>query len=184
MKFHLCWLLACLTCNYLFAQDSTASLKARQLKGNLTFLGAGLNYEQRIYNSATVNLEAQISTSLGYSGNDYNGSHWSYALTPMFSAEFRQYYNFARRQAKGKTSRNNAGNFFSFTAGFRTESLAYSGADPGAGVMLIPAWGIQRNWGKRISFEGRFGWEFSKNNRENSWEDIPNIRLSVGYVIF
>ncbi|MCW3462597.1 hypothetical protein [Chitinophaga nivalis] len=165
------------------AQDSL-DRKASQFKANLNLLGVGLHYEWRVYRTATMNLEAGIDFSFGYAGSDMNGSHWGYIFTPVVSGEFRQYYGLRRSAAHGRKIRNNAGNFFSLTAGYSMVPLIAKNKEMDAMYSIAPAWGIQRSWGKRINFDVRFGWALRYISRTGSWDGFPSTRLGVGYVIW
>ncbi|MBS0026042.1 hypothetical protein ACTJJ0_10835 [Chitinophaga sp. 22321] len=165
------------------AQDELAR-KPSQLKANVSLLGLNANYELRLLKYATLNLEAGIDMGLAYSYSDYMGSRWAYAMLPDFSGEARQYYGIARREARGKRIDNNAGNFFSVAVGYRTLPIVAKDYYESAYGYIIPAWGMQRSWGKHFSFEGRFGWMFSPRSYNTGAVNALVARLQVGYVIW
>lgn len=158
--------------------------KSSQLKANVAFIGLGANYELRLLKYTTLNLEAGVETGLSYSYSSYFGSQWGYALLPNFSGEVRQYYGIARREARGRRVDNNAGSFFSVTAGYKTEPIAYKDYYEGAYAYATPAWGMQRSWGKHFSFEARFGIRFSPVEYSDGAINALDARVQVGYVIW
>ncbi|WP_142684377.1 hypothetical protein [Chitinophaga polysaccharea] len=150
------------------------------MKANLSLLGVNANYELRLLKYSTLNLEAGVEMGLSYSNSSYFGEDWEFAAYPVFSAEFRQYYGIARRAEKNKRIDNNAGNFFSLTGGYIGEPLTSTKYSTGS-VFITPAWGMQRSWGRRFSFEGRFGLTFFPKE----YADVvqPSIRINFGYII-
>lgn len=157
--------------------------KPGQLKANLSLLGVNANYELRLLKYSTLNLEAGVEMGLSYSNSSYFGEDWEFAAYPVFSAEFRQYYGIARRAERNKRIDNNAGNFFSITGGYMGEPLTSTEYYYSTGsVFITPAWGMQRSWGRRFSFEARFGVTFLPDDGYNDTVQ-PSIRINFGYII-
>lgn len=156
--------------------------KPRQLKANVSVLGVNANYEMRLFKYSTLNLEAKIDMGLLHWSNSDYGNEWEFLACPVYSAEFRQYYGIARRARKNKRTDSNAGNFFSITGGYQGESFRTTKYYYSQGVAFFtPAWGMQRSWGRRFSFEGRFGLTFFPED----YADVvqPSIRINFGYII-
>ena len=177
--------LVLLTCMHVNAQEEY-TLKPGQLKANISIPGLSASYELRLFPYSTLNLEAGIVMAVGYSDLKYDGFRWLYAALPVFSGEVRQYYGLSRRAAKGKHMNNNAGNFFSLTGGVRAApvfSKNFYVQDERSYGFIIPAWGMQRSWGKHISFEARFGWIFKPVYYYMEAKNAPSVRLNFGYVI-
>ncbi|MBO9728973.1 MAG: hypothetical protein J7623_10085 [Chitinophaga sp.] len=159
--------------------------KPSQLRANISLLGLGANYELRLAKFTTLNLDAELGMGLSYSSGMYTGSHWGYALVPDFSAGVRQYYNIARRERKGKRIDNNAGSFFTLRGGYITSPIASNEYyTEGGYAYFVPAWGMQRSWGKHFSFEAQFGIRFSPVEYSDGAINALDARLKVGYVIF
>jgi hypothetical protein len=171
-----------LVCLHVSAQEDLWR-KPHQLKANVSLLGVNANYELRLLKYSTLNLEAGVEMGVSYSNSSYFGEEWEFALYPVFSAEFRQYYGVARRAARNKRTDNNAGNFFSFTGGYQGRPITTTDYYYSSGTAIFtPAWGMQRSWGRHFSFEGRFGVSFVP---DVSYDNpvYPSVRISVGYVI-
>ncbi|WP_209855561.1 hypothetical protein [Chitinophaga sp. OAE865] len=156
--------------------------KPGQLKANLSLLGVNANYELRLLKYSTLNLEAKIDMGLLFRSSGDYGNEWDFLACPVFSAEFRQYYGIAHRAGRNRRIDNNAGNFFSITGGYMGQPLIstkdyYSASS----AFFTPAWGMQRSWGRRFSFEGRFGLTFFPKE----YADVvqPSIRINFGYII-
>lgn len=156
--------------------------KPGQLKANVSLLGVNANYELRLLKYSTLNLEAGIELGVSYSNSSYWGEEWEFALYPVFSAEFRQYYGIARRAARNKRIDNNAGNFFSFTGGYQGRPITATDNYYSGTAVFTPAWGMQRSWGRHFSFESRFGVSFVPGDVDDNTV-YPSVRVSIGYVI-
>lgn len=156
--------------------------KPRQLKANISVLGLGASYELRLLKYSTLNLEAGVEMGVSYSNGYYSGESFDYAIYPSFSGEFRQYYGIARRAARYKRTDNNAGNFFSVTIGYQATPFYSTIYYNNGSAFIIPAWGMQRSWGRHFSFEGRFGLQFAPNQGFENYV-YPSARISFGYVI-
>jgi hypothetical protein len=183
-KWHLLSALLLLAFLHVNAQQELER-KSSQLKVNIALLGLNANYELRLLKYTTLNFEAGVDMGISYS-NDTGGSYWAYALVPNFSGEVRQYYGIARRAANGRRVDNNAGSFFSLTGGYAAQSISSKNYHEQTYGYVIPAWGMQRSWGKHFSFEARFGWTLSpKDYGYNSTAIDPlSARMQVGYVIW
>ncbi|MGO4289269.1 hypothetical protein [Chitinophaga sp. RAB17] len=158
--------------------------KPSQLRANFSVLGLGANYELRLLKFTTLNLDAEVGMGVSYSYSDYMGSDWGYAIVPDFSVGIRQYYNIARREKKGKRIDNNSGNFFTVRGGYMANPIAANDYYEGNYAYFVPAWGMQRSWGKHFSFEAQFGIRFSPVEYENGAINALDARLKVGYVIW
>jgi hypothetical protein len=158
--------------------------KWNQLKANVSLVGLGANLEHSIGEQTTINFEAGVNFGFSYSKSAVWGSNWGYILSPAVSGELRHYYGLRRRVARDKATRNNAGNFLSFTTGYKALPIWSKYINDSPVLYLVPAWGMQRSWGKRINFEARFGPAVKYTPDTDNWTVSPNIRLNVGYVIF
>lgn len=160
-------------------QTDTSKLKSSQLKANLNFIGASASYELRIARNTTLYTEAMIDGGFNWSSN----FGWGYALTPGVAAQVRQYYNLRKRESRGKSIRNNAGNFFTLGLQYRFDPIAYDKINNNAMLVFTPAWGFQRNLGKRFSFETLLGLDFGKDLVEDQDDTTLHFRLKFGYVL-
>ncbi len=174
--------LALLLAGILNAQDLTY-VKKKQLKANVSFLGLDINYENRITKHSTINFEAGFNFGFSYSKSIFFGNNFSYIVSPTFSAEYRNYYNILKRIKNNKTTINNSGNFWSFTTGFKTRSIIAQNTYDSPVLYLVPAWGIQRSWGKHFNAEARFGVAIKYATVGANWSGSPNVRISIGYII-
>lgn len=167
-----------------FAQDSTSYLKSGQLKVNAILLGGSLSYEQKISNTSTINFEGSIGYGFAYRNSSFDGQDYLYSISPAFSIEGRHYYHFKQRLAKHREISNNSSNFWSLQAGYvfkpvsKSEGYTYSDA-----LLVMPAWGIQRNLGANFSFELLLGLQAGYYVSSDSWFIRPGTGLKIGYVI-
>ncbi|WP_142687464.1 hypothetical protein [Chitinophaga polysaccharea] len=164
------------------AQDKQeTTIKKDQIKAGIVVLGAGLNYEKKIFPQTTLNLNAELSYGFGRSNlNSTSGTY--YALTPILSVEGRQYYNTFKRSRKGKRINNNSGSFWAIATGIKTSPLTSNKYYESPVIFWIPSWGIQRSLGNKFTFSTQLGWAFKYSTIEKEWASSPNIRIGIYYI--
>jgi len=127
-----------------------------------TFFGPGISYEKKIGKFQTLFGRAFINTSfsIGYSSSLGNIS--SITFDPALSIQYRYYYNYYKRQKKGKMTEQNSLNYLSptFETIFSKNRISTSDniennlrAINTVGLV----WGIQRNYKKRFSLDLNLG---------------------------
>jgi hypothetical protein len=109
------------------------------------------------------------------------------AITPVFTLEPRYYYNLKRRDAKGRRTANNSGDYLTIKLSY--SMYEFNSNQPGKGLnnlFIIPMWGLRRSYGKHFNFEtgAGLGEAFYLNN--SSAGQIRNLLVAdlqfrVGY---
>lgn len=152
-------------------QAQTITVENHLLKVN--GLVPGLSYEARLAARRTFHTEAGFTiTSIGYSSLYGSVTDFRFFL----SAGLRQYYNFAKREGKGKTITGNSGNY----VGLRV--LAYGeDLDTEAPKYIVPGlvWGLQRTYALRWNLGVELGIGYLLQNNQNYPTLISSFR--VGY---
>lgn len=164
--------------------DSANMVKSKQLKINASIIGLSISYEKSISRNLTINYEAGLSYSFYVGGGALYGKRFGYELSPIFSIENRWYYNLNERYRKGKKITNNSGNFLSIKAGYRASPITSKNLYDNPALVIIPAWGIQRNIGKKISFELAPGYAFILDTQRNEWSKSINLSIKFGYILY
>jgi len=151
----------------------------------ITFLNPGLSYEKAIGGFSSLYAQAYINLSfgLGYSSS-LGGTSFFYA-DPAATLQYRYYYNFKKREKKGRRTNMNNLNYIcaisqlNFTKG-RIEESDYTEEDLRAITTLGAAWGMQRNYPKRFSLDLSLGlgYFFGKATRDDGMGGI--ITPTVG----
>lgn len=124
----------------------------------LTFLNPGISYEKAIGEFETIYGQAFMNTSAYFSYSDALGSSAGVYFDPALTLQYRYYYNFRRREAKGKRTELNSLNYLSGMAEsvFSKARLAseYLEEKKLRAINKIGiAWGMQRNYKKRFSLD-------------------------------
>jgi hypothetical protein len=139
------------------------------------FLDPGISYEKRIGKLQSLYGQAFLSTSayIGYS--DALGNTSEINFYPALALQYRYYYNWAKRNAKGKRTEMNSLNYISAI----TETAFYKENVTGQNDLrnlntLGIAWGLQRNYPKRFSLDLNFGlgYAFTKETTINDTGDF------------
>ncbi|GAB3431745.1 hypothetical protein [Niabella aquatica] len=184
----------CLVFVFLFGQANAQQqqLLKKNWKAGIQLFGVGANYEIPIASQTSINFEASVN--YGFAMKDSRFSFYgtpinevsddlTQVIAPAFSTEIRQYYNLKKRVRNNKSTLNNSGSFFSLTGGVKPKGFYSKNGTDELNFSFIPAWGMQRNVGKRINLDGRFGFGATYGNESKEWEGSINIRLGVAYVI-
>jgi len=158
-------------------------LKSSQLKANLVVLGASASYEKSISKRTSLNFEAGLNYGFFYAYSAFAGESFGYTLAPTLTAEGRHYYNLDKRVRKGKSIRNNSGNFISLALGYAFAPIAYDNAYHNPAVAITPSWGIQRAIGRKFSMELLLGYSFRYDSRAEEGSATPAIGFKFGYIL-
>ena len=146
----------------------------------INILTPGLTFEKRITNNNTLCLDTNLGLVYTFSSNLGN----RLLKTPFTRLQFRNYYNFDKRIAKGKNTLNNSGNYIALSSSYYFKNLnddyfvnSYDGLTLGA------TWGLQRTYksGLNINLNTGLGYNFS-NLKDRSMTAILNF--TVGWVLF
>jgi hypothetical protein len=151
-----------------FAQEKTQSEIVNVTKIN--FLNPGISYEKPVGKFQSLVGQAFLSTtfSFGYSSGLselYGGSSGfqsDISFDPALSLQYRFYYNYEKRQKKGKRTEMNSLNYFSPTlmtvfSKARISSSHYMETNRRAMNTVGVVWGFQRNYRKRFSLDLNLG---------------------------
>ncbi len=180
---------------FLFCGKANAQqqrLLKQNWKAGLQLFGVGTNYEIPIASQTSINFEASVNygfatkdSRFSFQGTPINeiSDDLMQVIVPAFSTEIRQYYNLKKRVRNDKSTLNNSGSFFSLTAGVKPKGFYSKNGTDELNFSFIPAWGMQRNLGKQINLDGRFGFGAAYENESKEWKGSINIRVGVGYAI-
>ena len=125
------------------AQDDASTTKSVT---NLSIISPALTHEMAIGKRQTIFVAAQLGLIARYENINNTTTNAYYGLIPKLTADFRNYYNFEKRQLKGKNIDNNSGNYLALRTGYnfapainKDQFINYNN-----GFMLGGVWGIQR----------------------------------------
>ncbi|MEH0157420.1 hypothetical protein V6R21_25125 [Limibacter armeniacum] len=150
----------------------------------LQFFSLGYNYEKVLGNQFTLNSELKINCLYGQRGNFFTDEKQEYWLiSPSIGVEPRYYYNFDKRENKGKNILHNAANYLSLSTTYYTGISLGKNAEAIANLEVIPMWGLRRNLGKRFFMECAIGvGAYTVNGKE--WESTLGLDLGISYSLF
>lgn len=128
----------------------------------VTFFNPGISYEKRIAKSQSLYAQLFMNTSFAIGFSDALGTTSYIHFDPAVSLQYRCYYNFRRREDKGKRTEMNSLNYLAgiVETTFSKESISSSyliEKDRRAINVFGIAWGFQRNYPKRFSLDINFG---------------------------
>jgi hypothetical protein len=130
-----------------------------------TFLDPGISYEKAIGKLQSLYGQAFMSTSFSVGYSSALGTTTSLGFDPALTVQYRYYYNYARRQQKGKRTEMNSLNYIGPAIGTVFSKNRISASDypetsrrPINTIGLV--WGFQRNYEKRFSLDLNLGFGY------------------------
>ncbi|ELR72751.1 secreted protein [Fulvivirga imtechensis AK7] len=128
-----------------YYQQDSARLKKTVL--GLNILLPGLTYEQSLTDKSSLFLNFAFGFAYEYHSSGFS-SYEAYTINPTLLAQYRSYYNLARRQLLDRKTTNNTGSFFGMMAHYTFDAIGGKNThaiDVENGLTLGPVWGFQRN---------------------------------------
>lgn len=116
----------------------------------INFLNPGVNYEKSLGKKTSIEAGAGFGYNASYPDLEMNfESGFQYVLAPFVDVQGRYYYNFLKREAKGKKVSENNGNFLAMRALYTGPSAASSFERFNDHSFTVgPTWGLQRTYNK------------------------------------
>lgn len=126
--------------------------------------GLGINYSYRSFDAASKNMI-------------------QFLLTPFADIQGKHFYNFGKREAAGKSTRFNSGNFFALKVFYDGKKID-GNVDPEVKQLIAfgPAWGMQRSNGK-FSLRGSVGPIVYGDFQGNVDFYLINFTIHFGYLL-
>ncbi|MFI5132166.1 MAG: hypothetical protein ACHQFX_19330, partial [Chitinophagales bacterium] len=143
-----------------FSQDNEKTVITDVTKA--TFLNPGISYEKAIGKFQSIYGQAFMNTSFGFSYSSSFGTKAYIYFDPALALQYRYYYNFAKREAKGRRTEMNSLNYVCailqtvFSKGAISSSY-YNETNRRPVYTFGLAWGLQRNFPKRFSLDFNLG---------------------------
>lgn len=159
------------------------NMKAQEVSNNLfriNILTPGLTFEKGISTNNTLCLDANLGLVYTFSSNLGN----RLLETPFTRLQFRNYYNFDKRIAKGKNTLNNSGNYIAFSSSYYFKNINDEFfVNSNDGFTIGATWGLQRTYknGININLNAGLGYNFS-NRKDKSI--VPIINFTFGWITF
>ncbi len=162
-----------------------------------TFFTPGISYEKRIGKSQTVLGNAFLATAFSFGYSSSLGTSSNISFDPALAFQYRYYYNNKQRLARGKRTEKNSLNYLSIITetSFTRNSLSSSylieeNRRPVYDIGV--AWGFQRNYIRRFSFDMSIGagYFYTSNTKFNEFGQAVKVnageissigKLSLGF---
>lgn len=163
---------------------STALLAQETPETNTQFSGNLLipSLEYEVSTGSKTSLDLMLGTGFAYrSTNGESG----YAIFPTVQAQYRFYYNFAKRLDKGKKVSENSGNYFTALADFTSGNpiLGDLTSQADYAIFVGPAWGLQRVYNSGFKLNLNLGAGIGFNDLGHSYVS-PLVGLQLGWLLW
>jgi hypothetical protein len=142
------------------------------------FIPLKVSYEHGLGKSNTVELAGGLD-GIAWMEND----EFRFGLAPFAEGYFKNFYNLDKRQAKGKRTETNSGNYWGIMARYNFPAVSGDESDERfKSFFIAPVWGFQRNYRSNFSL----GMDFGVGAGFNEYGSYisPVIRLKLGFVLF
>jgi len=148
----------------------------------VNFLNPAIELEIPTGKNSTFSSSIGIGYNGGYPDITYSGNGFKYIISPFLDLQQKWFYSFENRKAKNKKTDNNSGNFVSFRAITKGNSIIENVTRTSNFDFAIgPTWGIQRNYGKHFHLLFDIGpqYYFDTKGNGNIWP--ISIQLNLGF---
>tara|TARA_R110002051_G_scaffold323660_3_gene418012 strand:+ start:681 stop:1256 length:576 start_codon:yes stop_codon:yes gene_type:complete len=148
----------------------------------VNFLNPAIELELPTGNSSTFSAGLGIGYGGAYPDISFNGNGFVYIITPFLDLQHKWFYNFEKRNGKGKTTENNSANFLALRLITRGNSIAENiGRTSNFDFAVGPTWGIQRKYGKNFHLLFDVGPQYylDTNGNGNIWPFM--FQLNLGF---
>ncbi len=166
--------LICLLVLFSLQAQTARTVKTHNIK--LSAMKLGYAYEHPLGDKVVLNSELFIGGFFGY--DMFQGDYWR--VVPSFRLEPRYYYNFEKREEKGKKVFRNVANYISLSMDYVPSMGVGSDIQYDSFLMIGPKWGIRRMMGKHFLFEFALGVGMY-SNKPNELNSGMTMDLIFGY---
>jgi len=163
------------------------SQKKESEKKSFFGVQAGL-FGVNIYNESNLSEQFALRSEADLTAGIWGGDLYSktgFALIPALSVTSKWYYNINQRNSKSKNTKNNSANYLSAKLEFVPDWFVISnvnGIEVKPMILLIPTWGLRRNFAKNLNYELQLGLGLGKILKSGySLQVVPNLSFRIGY---
>lgn len=157
----------------------TTTVRTQYLNANLW--GLHYNFEEPVTAKTTINYHGGLAGELLYSSGTWvHSDDFSYSFRASFGADFRYYYNLAKRRYAGKSTFYNSGNFLALDMQYFTPAFNSKNVSKSYMIMASPYWGIRNVSRSSWLYELNLG--VNAGVRGGNWGWNPKVDVKLGYV--
>jgi hypothetical protein len=172
--------------SFLLAQNHSSENNLEKLvKLDLGLRGIGITYEPKLSNKMSIELSGGIGGGYDISFQDFTYT-WNLpdpALHVIVNPKY--YYNRNKREAKGKTTELNSGNYVGLGIKYTSRGISES-TEVWDALLFNLHWGMQRAIGKRWTFNihAGVGYAIDATDLSNSSGTVyPALDLRFAYIL-
>lgn len=148
---------------------------------SINLLTPGLEYETGITNNSTLDFRFGLGFALV--GGEIRDDT-KFGIFPTFSAQYRNYYNLAKRIEKGKNISRNSGNYLAIHSSIHGGQPIFGDLELESdyAIEIGPIWGLQRVYAKGFKLDLNLGAGLGFNEIGDTYI-TPLLGFRLGWVI-
>jgi hypothetical protein len=169
------------------AQDT--ELRTKKHLGKVNLLAPGIEYEVALGDFTTFDISGNIGFQIA-AFDSFDETEVEFFVRPNLEGQLRQYYNYRKRDAKGKNTMNNSANFVALYTSymFRPFNQPENPLFEAGSVFIIgPVWGINRTYHSGLALSlvlgaGYYNETYELETLDNSYFSIIG-NFKLGFAI-
>lgn len=154
-----------------------ANAQSTQNQFSLNFLIPSAEYELAVSDNTSVDL--MLGLGFGYHDADYLDEP-EYGIFPQFGGQYRYYYNFKKRQEKGKKVSENSANYVALAAIVGSGDAIIGDMENDLTGFVGPTWGLQRIYNSNFKLNLNLGAGLGFNDAGDTYFS-PLIDIQLGF---
>ncbi|SHF17238.1 hypothetical protein SAMN05444377_104179 [Flavobacterium fontis] len=181
----------------LITSQTTAGVEKNFYSIQTGIAGIWITNETRLSNAIALRSEIGLEHDFTV-GQHYDNA--GFILQPVLTVEPRLYYNLRKRNAQGRKTSFNSGDFLSIKTSYHPDWFVLNldaNFTKTADLSIVPTWGIKRQIGSNFTYETGLGFgyrivylkanrnqgsQYSNDGIQNRHQYVPYLHFRIGYV--
>jgi hypothetical protein len=166
------------------AYGQETELRTKKHLGKVNLLAPGIEYEGALGDFTTIDVSGNIGFQLA-TFDDFDETEIEFFVRPSIEAQLRQYYNYQKRDSKGKNTLNNSANFIALYTTYMFQPFNQpdnSLFETGSVFAIGPVWGINRTYNSGLALSlilgaGYYNEKYEVQSDNSYFSIIGNFKL-------
>ena len=170
-------------------QAQETDLRTKKHLGKVNLLVPGIEYEAALGDFTTIDVSGNIGFQFA-AFEYFDETETEIFVRPSLEAQLRQYYNYRKRDGKGKNTKNNSANFIALYTSYMFRPFNQPDNplfETGSVFIIGPVWGINRTYDSGLALSlvlggGYYNETYELESLDNSYFSIIG-NFKLGFAI-